>query len=139
MQVKNKKKLNWKKVESGTNQNGKLRQKKTLNWPRRLFDDAEKLPQNWPINQTTIYQYLCLRLFFFYCCSFCVCGFSSLRLKEEIKTIECKMSSLAVDLRRREDDSSDLREKLGDSKKQIQQVQKEVRTHSSLIHLYSPG
>lgn len=56
-----------------------------------------------------------------------------LRLKEEIKTIECKMSSLTVDLRRREDDSSDLREKLGDSKKQIQQVQKEVRTHSSLI------
>ncbi len=35
---------------------------------------------------------------------------------------------MAVDLRRREDDSSDLREKLCDSKKQIQQVQKEVRT-----------
>ncbi|XP_059374849.1 kinesin-like protein KIF20B [Carassius carassius] len=49
-----------------------------------------------------------------------------LRLKEEIKTSECKLNSMAVDLRRREDDSSDLREKLCDSKKQIQQVQKEI-------------
>ncbi|TRY77555.1 hypothetical protein DNTS_001966 [Danionella cerebrum] len=47
-------------------------------------------------------------------------------LKDEVKASECKMSNLAVDLRRREDDSSDLREKLSDSKKQIQHVQKEI-------------
>lgn len=37
-----------------------------------------------------------------------------------------KLSSLSLDIQRREDESSDLREKLADSKKQIQQVQKEV-------------
>lgn len=37
-----------------------------------------------------------------------------------------KLSSLSLDVQRREDELSDLREKLADSKKQIQQVQREV-------------
>lgn len=37
-----------------------------------------------------------------------------------------KLSSLSVDAQRREEETSDLREKLADSKKQIQQVQREV-------------
>lgn len=37
-----------------------------------------------------------------------------------------KLSSLSLDVQRREDESSDLREKLADAKKQIQQVQREV-------------
>ena len=49
------------------------------------------------------------------------------RLKEEQKAGTDKVQNLTLDLQRREDDSSDLKEKLVDSKKQIQQVQKEVR------------
>lgn len=63
--------------------------------------------------------------------SFIVMRSSPPRLKEEIKTSEHKVNSLTVDLRRKDDDSSDLREKLCDSKKQIQQVQKEVRICSA--------
>lgn len=37
-----------------------------------------------------------------------------------------KAKSLSLDLQRKDDDTSDLREKLADYKKQIQQVQKEV-------------
>lgn len=37
-----------------------------------------------------------------------------------------KFKSLSLDLQRKDDDTSDLREKLADYKKQIQQVQKEV-------------
>lgn len=43
-----------------------------------------------------------------------------------MKSISGQLSSLSLDLQRREDESSDLREKLADSKKQIQQVQREV-------------
>ncbi|XP_026165629.1 kinesin-like protein KIF20B [Mastacembelus armatus] len=46
------------------------------------------------------------------------------RLKQEAE----KVKSLSLDLQRKEDDSSDLREKLADYKKQIQQVQKEIST-----------
>lgn len=95
--------------------------------------DNLKFAQILPNYLDTIYQYFCLRFivsFSFLVFILCACDFSSLRLKEEIKTSERKLNSMAVDLRRREDDSSDLREKLCDSKKQIQQVQKEVRTHS---------
>lgn len=37
-----------------------------------------------------------------------------------------KIRALSLDLERKEEDSSDMKEKLADSKKQIQQVQKEV-------------
>lgn len=50
----------------------------------------------------------------------------SRRLKENAKQDSDKVKSLSVDLQRKEDDTSDLREKLADYKKQIQQVQKEV-------------
>lgn len=65
-----------------------------------------------------------------------------LRLKENAKQDSEKVKSLSVDLQRKEEDSSDLREKLADYKKQMQQVQKEVhalldvsvcRSHSSLL------
>lgn len=49
-----------------------------------------------------------------------------LRLKEEMMGSSGKLSSLSLDMQRREDELSDLREKLADSKKQIQQVQREV-------------
>lgn len=52
-----------------------------------------------------------------------------LRLKEEMKCSSGKLSSLSLDVQRREDESADLREKLTDAKKQIQQVQREVRWH----------
>lgn len=55
---------------------------------------------------------------------FPVCVHHSLR--EELKAGTDKVQSLTVDLQRRDDDSSDLKEKLADSKKQFQQVQKEV-------------
>lgn len=42
-----------------------------------------------------------------------------------------RAQSLSLDLQRKEDDANDLREKLADYKKQIQQVQKEVRSGSS--------
>ncbi|KAF3841664.1 hypothetical protein F7725_023615 [Dissostichus mawsoni] len=53
------------------------------------------------------------------------------RLKEverrrELMADSDKVKSLSVDLRRKEDDASDLKEKLSDCKKQIQQVQKEI-------------
>uniref|UniRef100_A0A3B5APY7 Kinesin family member 20B n=1 Tax=Stegastes partitus TaxID=144197 RepID=A0A3B5APY7_9TELE len=47
-------------------------------------------------------------------------------LKEDAKQDSEKVKSLSLDLQRKEDDSSDLREKLADYKKQIQQVQKEI-------------
>lgn len=37
------------------------------------------------------------------------------------------MKNLSLDLQRKEEDSSDLQEKLTDYKKQMQQVQKEVK------------
>lgn len=54
--------------------------------------------------------------------------FHSPRLKENAKQDSEKVKSLSLDLQRKEDDTSDLREKLADYKKQIQQVQKEVNT-----------
>lgn len=51
----------------------------------------------------------------------------SFRLKENAKQESEKAKRLSLDLQRKEDDTSDLREKLADYKKQIQQVQKEVR------------
>lgn len=48
------------------------------------------------------------------------------RLKDIAKQDTEKIKNLSVDLQRKEDDTSDLREKLADYKKQIQQVQKEV-------------
>lgn len=38
-----------------------------------------------------------------------------------------KAKNLTLDLQRREEDTSDQREKLADYKKQLQQIQKEVR------------
>ncbi|XP_067466947.1 kinesin-like protein KIF20B isoform X2 [Thunnus thynnus] len=48
------------------------------------------------------------------------------RLKVNAKQDSEKVKSLGLDLQRKEDDTSDLREKLADYKKQIQQVQKEI-------------
>ncbi|KAM9345101.1 kinesin-like protein KIF20B [Symphorus nematophorus] len=47
-------------------------------------------------------------------------------LKENAKQDAEKAKCLSLDLQRKEDDTSDLREKLADYKKQIQQVQKEI-------------
>lgn len=46
-----------------------------------------------------------------------------------------KVESLSLDLQRKEDDSSDLKEKLSDYKKQIQQIQKEVHDSSVYLHV----
>lgn len=55
-------------------------------------------------------------------------GFNlALRLKEIAKKESEEAKSLTLNLQRREEDASDLREKLADYKKQVQQVQKEVR------------
>ena len=53
---------------------------------------------------------------------------SLLRLKENVKQDSEKVESLGLELQRKEEDASDLREKLADYKKQVQQVQKEVGT-----------
>lgn len=53
------------------------------------------------------------------------------RLKNDAKQEQERAQSLSLDLQRKEDDANDLREKLADYKKQIQQVQKEVRSGSS--------
>ena len=45
-----------------------------------------------------------------------------------------RVKSQDVDLQRRDEDMADLREKLADSKRQIQQVHKEVRLHSMSLH-----
>lgn len=49
-----------------------------------------------------------------------------LRLKENARQEAERAQRLSLDLQRKEDDTSDLRDKLADYKKQIQQVQKEV-------------
>lgn len=49
-----------------------------------------------------------------------------LRLKENARQEAQRAQRLSLDLQRKEDDTSDLRDKLADYKKQIQQVQKEV-------------
>lgn len=49
------------------------------------------------------------------------------RFKETEKLNTDKVKSLNLDLQRKDDDTSDLKEKLADLKKQILQVQKEVR------------
>lgn len=49
------------------------------------------------------------------------------RLKLEAQEEAQQVKSLHLELQRKEDDSSDLREKLADYRKQVQQVQKEVR------------
>ena len=63
-------------------------------------------------------------------------SFSSHSLKENAKQDSEKLKSLSLDLQRRDDDSSDLREKLADYKKQIQQVQKEVLALHSSVFLF---
>lgn len=52
-----------------------------------------------------------------------------------MKCVSGKLSSLSLNVQRREDESSDLREKLADSKKQIQQVQREVSRSESFYEL----
>lgn len=59
----------------------------------------------------------------------------SRRLKETSRLDAEKVKSLSLDLQRKEDDSSDLREKLADYKKQIQQVQKEVHETSPSLKM----
>lgn len=62
-----------------------------------------------------------------------------LRLKESGQQEAERAKSLSLDLQRKEEEASDLREKLADYKKQIQQVQKEVRlTRSELGVLIEP-
>uniref|UniRef100_A0A3B5B9W5 Kinesin family member 20B n=1 Tax=Stegastes partitus TaxID=144197 RepID=A0A3B5B9W5_9TELE len=61
------------------------------------------------------------------------------RLKEDAKQDSEKVKSLSLDLQRKEDDSSDLREKLADYKKQIQQVQKEVQALFSVCSSHLIG
>ena len=56
-------------------------------------------------------------------------------MKETIKLDSDKVKSLSLDLERKDDEVSDLKEKLSDSKKQIQQVQIEVK--SDLIFIYA--
>lgn len=46
------------------------------------------------------------------------------------------MKNLSLDLQRKEEHTSDLREKLADYKKQIQQVQKEVHSDVFFYHLH---
>lgn len=43
------------------------------------------------------------------------------------------MTSLNIDLQRKEEETSDVKEKLADYKKQIQQVQKEVKLFGLLV------
>lgn len=62
----------------------------------------------------------------FFFSNFILCH--SPRLKESVKQDAEKIKSLSLDLQRKEDDSSDLKEKLADYKKQVQQIQKEVHT-----------
>ena len=57
---------------------------------------------------------------------------SLLSLKENAKQDSEKVESLGLELQRKEEDASDLREKLADYKKQVQQVQKEVGTDCTL-------
>lgn len=54
------------------------------------------------------------------------------RLKEQCTLDSDKAKSLTVDLHRRDEETADLREKLADSKRQIQQVHKEVRLPAPL-------
>lgn len=62
-----------------------------------------------------------------------------LRLKESGQQEAERAKSLSLDLQRKEEEALDLREKLADYKKQIQQVQKEVRlTRSELGVLIEP-
>lgn len=62
-----------------------------------------------------------------------------LRLKESSQQEAERAKSLSLDLQRKEEEALDLREKLADYKKQIQQVQKEVRlTRSELGVLIEP-
>lgn len=62
------------------------------------------------------------------------------RLKESGQQEAQRAQGLSLDLQRKEEESSDLREKLADYKKQIQQVQKEVRlTRSELGMLIEPS
>ncbi|KAK1164591.1 kinesin-like protein KIF20B [Acipenser oxyrinchus oxyrinchus] len=50
----------------------------------------------------------------------------TLKLKNENVESAIKIKSLSLDLQRKDEDASDLREKLADAKNQIQQVQKEI-------------
>lgn len=59
-----------------------------------------------------------------------------LRLKESGQQEAERAKSLSLDLQRKEEDASDLREKLADYKKQIQQVQKEVRLTRSELGVF---
>jgi len=52
---------------------------------------------------------------------------AGVRLKEQSTLDSDRAKGLAVDLHRRDEETADLREKLADSKRQIQQVHKEVR------------
>ena len=59
------------------------------------------------------------------CCVHVLCvGF---RLKQQSTLDSDRVKSLEVDLQRRDEETADLREKLADSKRQIQQVHKEVQ------------
>lgn len=59
-----------------------------------------------------------------------------LRLKESGQQEAERAKSLSLDLQRKEEEASDLREKLADYKKQIQQVQKEVRLTRSELGVF---
>lgn len=48
------------------------------------------------------------------------------RLKEELSASSALTQNLKADLQRKEEDYAELKEKLADAKKQIEQVQKEV-------------
>lgn len=60
-----------------------------------------------------------------------------LRLKESGQQEAERAKSLSLDLQRKEEEASDLREKLADYKKQIQQVQKEVSDRSRVCSILS--
>lgn len=115
--------------------------KKTLIYPSHLKADfvvCWRYHQQFTLQKDTCIVSTCFYIDYILCTwsgfaeiGFIVMRLSPPRLKEEIKTSEQKVNNLTVDLRRKDDDSSDLREKVCDSKKQIQQVQKEVRICSA--------
>lgn len=57
------------------------------------------------------------------------------RLKEELSASTTLTQNLQADLQRKEEDYAELKEKLADAKKQIEQVQKEVSYLKSVANL----
>lgn len=70
---------------------------------------------------------MCKSCFFEMCNTDVICLLiSNTRLRKDLSESSTLVQSLKIDLQRKEEEYTDLKEKFSDAKKQIQQVQKEV-------------